>query len=62
MRIGSNIIATEPELKSVGIDIEQLKEDLTLPNPEFAAKMRFGKGRFYKKIDSHICYLKKSRC
>lgn len=59
MRVGSNIVATDAELKSIGINIEQLKEDLTLPNPEFAAKMRFGKGRFYKKVDTHICYLKK---
>ena len=59
MEIGSNIKATATELEALGINIEQLKEDLTLPNPEFAAKMRFGKGRFYKKIDSHICYLKK---
>lgn len=59
MRVGSNIVATASELERLGVDIEQLKEDLTLPNPEYATKMRFGKGRFYKKIDTHICYLKK---
>ena len=59
MEVGSNIVATDAELKRIGIDIEQLKEDLTLPNPEYAAKMRFGRGRFYKKVDTHICYLKK---
>lgn len=59
MEVGSNIVATASELKVLGADIETLKEDLTLPNPEYANMMRFGKGRFYKKIDTHICYLKK---
>ena len=59
MKVGSNIVATESELKSLGIDIEKLTDDLTLPNPEYANLMRFGKGRFYKKVDPHICYLKK---
>lgn len=59
MEVGSNIVATASELKVLGADIETLKEDLTLPNPEYANIMRFGKGRFYKKIDTHICYLKK---
>ena len=58
MKVASNITATASELERLGIDIERLQEDLTLPNPEFAAKMRFGKGRFYKKVDTHICYLK----
>ena len=59
MKVGSNIVATEEELSKLGIDIRKLQEDLTLPNPEYANMMRFGKGRFYKKIDTHICYLKK---
>lgn len=59
MRVGSSIIITAEELKKLGFDLEKLQEDLTLPNPEFANKMRFGKGRFYKKVDPHICYLKK---
>lgn len=59
MKVGSSIVATESELKSLGIDIEKLTDDLTLPNPEYANLMRFGKGRFYKKVDPHICYLKK---
>lgn len=61
MKVGSSIVATELELYRLGIDIETLKSDLTLPNPEFANRMRFGKGRFYGKVDTHICYLKKSR-
>lgn len=59
MEVGSNIKATASELKLLGADIEKIQEDLTLPNPEYANMMRFGKGRFYKKIDTHICYLKK---
>lgn len=59
MKVGSSIVATELELYRLGIDIETLKSDLTLPNPEFANRMRFGKGRFYGKVDTHICYLKK---
>ena len=59
MKVGSNIVATASELSRLGINLETLKEDLTLPNPEYSNMMRFGKGRFYKKIDPHICYLKK---
>ena len=59
MEVGSNIVATESELVSLGVDLNTLKNDLTLPNPEYANLMRFGKGRFYKKVDTHICYLKK---
>lgn len=60
MKVGSNIIATESELSRLGISIEKLKDDLTLPNPEYANLMRFGKGRFYKKVDTHTCYLRKT--
>lgn len=59
MKVASNILATEKELRKLGINLTQLTEDLTLPNPEYANKMRFGRGRFYKKIDKYICYLKK---
>lgn len=59
MRVGSSIVATESELVKLGIDIESLRKDLTLPNPEYANLMRFGKGRFYKKVEPYICYLKK---
>lgn len=59
MYIGSNIEATEAELSKMGVNIDALTEDLTLPNPEYASIARFGKGRFYRKIPTHICYLKK---
>lgn len=59
MKVGSNIVATLSELNRLGVNIDVLKDDLTLPNPEYSNFMRFGKGRFYKKVDTHICYLKK---
>lgn len=59
MEINSNIIISEDELHHLGVDIEELKKNLTLPNPAYQNMMRFGKGRFYKKVDTHICYLKK---
>lgn len=59
MKIGSNIEATERELTALGIDIGELQDNLTLPNPEYTNLMRFGKRRFYKKISPYICYLKK---
>ena len=58
MDVWSNITITKEELLELGIDVEKLKDDLTLPNPEYANLMRFGKGRFYKKVDKYICYLK----
>ena len=59
MKVSSNIVATEAELAELGIDLEKLQEDLTLPNPEYQNRMRFGNGRLYKKIDPTICYLRK---
>lgn len=59
MLVNSNIIATDKELGKLGIDFDRLVEDLTLPNPEYSNMMRFGKSRFYKKINPRICYLKK---
>ena len=61
MEIKSNIVASKNEIEDYfKISLDKLKEDLTLPNPDYAAKMRFGKSRFYMKpCDSHICYLKK---
>lgn len=57
MRISSSIEATRSEIASLGIDFNQLVEDLTLPNPEYSNQLRFGKRRFYKKVDKNICYL-----
>lgn len=59
MEVASNIIATQTELEHIGVDIEKLTKDLTLPNPEYVNSLRFGKGRFYKKVDPKICYLHK---
>ncbi len=59
MIVGSNIAASERDIRSLHYTIEQIQEDLTLPNPEFINMKRFGKGRFYKKVDPHICYLRR---
>mgnify|MGYP000928460185 CR=1 FL=1 len=59
MECRSNLKISEKELLKFGVTLEDVKTNLTLPNSEYANMMRFGKGRFYKKIDSHICYLKK---
>ena len=60
MKIGSNIIATEKELKSLGISLDKLTQDLTLPNPEYENTMRFRKGRFFKPVNKYNCYLKET--
>lgn len=60
MRVSSNLYVTKKEIRSLGGSVSQLQDDLTLPNPEYQNFMRFGKGRFYKKIDPHICYLRKA--
>lgn len=59
MEIGSYIEISEADLASFGLDIDTITKDLTLPNPEYKNIMRFGKGRFYKKVEPNICYLKK---
>lgn len=59
MIVGSNIAASERDIHSLHYTLEQIQEDLTLPNPEFINMKRFGKGRFYKKVDPHICYLRR---
>lgn len=61
MKVGSNIVASEKDILLLGGSVEQLQEDLTLPNPEYANMKRFGKGRFYKKVEPHICYLRRVR-
>ena len=56
---GGSLRLTEKAISSMGLNFDNLVKALTLPNPEYANIMRFGKGRFYKKVDTHICYLKK---
>lgn len=56
--IGSNITISERELNNFGLSLEKIKEDMTLPNPEYAKMVRFGRG-FYRKVDKCICYLRK---
>lgn len=58
MKVSSNLFITEREItKYFGQSLADVQDSLTLPNPEYANIMRFGGGRFYKKVPSHICYL-----
>lgn len=59
MEISSYIEISESELYSFGLTLGEVMKDLTLPNPEYQNIMRFGKGKFYKKVSPTICYLKK---
>lgn len=59
MKVNSNLLLTEKEIESFGSTLEEVQDSLTLPNPEYTNMLRFGKGRFYKKVDKEICYLEK---
>lgn len=59
MIINSNLNINEKELTELGVSVGDIQDSLTLPNPEYAAMMRFGKGRFYKKVSPTLCYLYK---
>lgn len=59
MEISSNIVLTDRELRAIGGNLEEITKNLTLPNPEYQNMMRFGKGRFYRKVEQYICYLRK---
>lgn len=61
MTIGSNIVASERELRSIGISLDKVTQDLTLPNPEYENIMRFRKGKFFRKVNKYICYLKQDK-
>lgn len=56
----SNLRVTQAELNLHHISLEKIQESLTLPNPEYANIVRFGKGKFYRKVSPTICYLYKN--
>ena len=56
----SNLLVTEHEIAEHDTTVEDIQKTLTLPNPEYQNILRFRKGRFYKKVDPTICYLRKS--
>ena len=59
MEVGSNLILTEREItKYFKSSVQDIQDMLSLPNPEYQNIMRFGKGKFYKNVPSHICYLR----
>lgn len=57
MKVESNIIITEKELREFGISIDDVRDDLTLKNPEYTNLVRFGKKRFYRSVPEYLCYL-----
>lgn len=59
MNISSYLEISEEEILRAGTTVEKIQEDLTLPNPEYAAKKRFGKGRYMINVPKDICYLRK---
>ena len=56
----SNLLVTEAEIIAHDTTVEDIQKTLTLPNPEYQNILRFRKGRFYKKVDPTVCYLRKS--
>lgn len=54
----SNLFLTEKDILSRGTTVDEIAKDLSVPNPEYENFIRFGRGRFYKKIDKTLCYLK----
>lgn len=59
MDIASDIILTESEIERYGTTLDKVKQDLTLPNPQWEGISRFGKSKWaLSKIPKYICYLK----
>lgn len=59
MDISSNIVLTESEIERHGTTLDKVKQDLTLPNPQWEGVSRFGKSKWaLSKIPKYICYLK----
>lgn len=59
MDIASDIILTESEIERYGTTLDKVKQDLTLPNPQWEGISRFGKSKWaLSKIPRYICYLK----
>lgn len=59
MDIASNIVLTESEIERFGTTLDKVRQDLTLPNPQWEGVSRFGKSKWaLSKISRYICYLK----
>lgn len=59
MIISSYLEISEREIRELGTTVEEIQRDLTLPNPEYVAKVRFGKGKYMINTPKEICYLRK---
>ena len=59
MDVASNIILTESEIEKHGTTLDKVRQDLTLPNPQWEGVSRFGKSKWaLSKIPKYLCYLK----
>ena len=64
MEIKSNITLSEAEIKKFGTTLEEVQNNLTLPNPAYNNIRRFGKSKFsyrYSSIPKELIYLKKKK-
>ena len=62
MEIKSNITLSEAEIKTFGTTLDEVQENLTLPNPAYNNIRRFGKSKFsyrYSSVPKELVYLRK---
>ena len=51
MEVGSSLILSSAEITALGSTVDEVLESLTLPNPEYQNKIRFGRNKkFYSSI------------
>ena len=58
MEVGSSLILSSAEIAALGSTVDEVLESLTLPNPEYQNKIRFGRNKkFYSTIPKTLCYV-----
>lgn len=58
MEVGSSLILSSAEITALGSTVDEVLESLTLPNPEYQNKIRFGRNKkFYSTIPKTLCYV-----
>lgn len=58
MEVGSSLILSSAEITALGSTVDKVLESLTLPNPEYQNKIRFGRNKkFYSSIPKTLCYV-----
>ena len=64
MNIKSNITLSAAEIKTFGTTLDEIQQNLTLPNPAYDNVRRFGKSKFayrYTKVPKELVYLRKKK-